>query len=264
MRRVDGSGGEENFTASTEFQLPNSVSPDGKLLAYCVGTATQSFLRELSLQGDHKPQSLLPGPGNRAAAAFSPNGRWIAYVSDESGENEVYVQVSTGQGAKWQISSGGGTEPSWAHDGRELFYRAGNKMIAAEVQSGATFSPAKPRELFEGDYKYPSGFILDLIPDYDVSPDGQEFLMVQPVVPVTAVPPPTRGLPVVLNWFPDLRRAARRGSDEQGPQWGDEAAVSFALASAYGGEFAFGRSTVPSAPRARTMVVSWPALLKRQ
>jgi Tol biopolymer transport system component len=203
MRRVDGSGGEQNFTATTMLQAPGSVSQDGKLLAYTQGTATQSVLMVLPLMGSHTPRPLLAGPGNRAAAAFSPDGRWIAYVSDESGQSEVYVAAASGQGGKWQISSEGGAEPLWARDGRELFYRSGNKMMAAAVSTGTTFSAAKPRELFEGDFAHRGGPTINLAPDYDISPDGRRFLMVQPVGPATVTAAP--GLHVVLNWFRELR-----------------------------------------------------------
>ena len=205
MRRVDGSGGEENFTATTLLQMPSSVSPDGKWVAYTVGTATSSVLMMLSLEGNHPTQSLLPGPGNRAAAAFSPDGRWIAYVSDESGRNEVYVAAASGQGEKWQISSGGGTEPLWARSGRELFYRSGDKMMAVAVKPGTSLFIGRPTELFEGDYARSQSSPLASPPDYDVSPDGRRFLMIQPTGPATANASPT-GLHVVLNWFLELAK----------------------------------------------------------
>ena len=204
MKRVDGSGSEENFTATTTLQLPNSVSPDGKVVAYSAGSATQNILLELSLEGDHKPRPLLSGPGNRAAAAFSPDGRWVAYVSDESGRNEVYVAAASGQGGKWQISSVGGAEPVWAHSGRGLFYRTGNKMMAVEVNAGAAFSTTRPVELFEGDFEHPRGPISKSVPDYDISPDGRRFLMIQPTESNAAIAAPP-GLHVVLNWTALLR-----------------------------------------------------------
>jgi serine/threonine protein kinase/Tol biopolymer transport system component len=211
MRRVDGSGSEHNFTATTMLQSPSSVSPDGKLLAFTKGTATQSVLMVLSLTGAHTPRPLLAGAGNRAAGAFSPGGQWIAYVSDESGQNEVYVAAASGQGEKWQISSGGGAEPVWARNGRELFYRSGNKMMAAEVSTGEQFSAAKPKELFESDFEHRRGPVNNLTPDYDVSPDGRRFLMIQPVGPATAAAAP--GLHLDLNWFRDLRGASQKSND---------------------------------------------------
>jgi roadblock/LC7 domain-containing protein len=189
------------------LQLPSAVSPDGKLVAYSQGTPTQTVLMALSLEGDHTPRPLLPGTGNRAAAAFSPDGRWIAYVSDESGRNEVYVQAASGQGARWPISPEGGAEPVWARSGRELFYRSGNTMMAVNVGAGPNFSAAKPQPLFEREFQHRTGPIHALTPDYDVSADGRRFLMVQPETPAAADTAP--GLHVVLNWFRELRGAGR-------------------------------------------------------
>ncbi|MGE5242851.1 MAG: protein kinase domain-containing protein [Betaproteobacteria bacterium] len=202
MRRVDGNGGEQNFTATTVAQVPNSVSPDGRFVAYSTRTATQDVVLVLSLEGDHKPRPLLPGPGNRAAVAYSPDGRWIAYVSDESGREEVYVAAASGEGGRWPISSGGGAEPLWARGGRELFYRAGSKMMAVEVHSGEVFSTGRAVELFEGDFRHNEG-PASLSPDYDVSPDGQRFVMIQSTGPAAAAPA-AQGPHMVLNWFHEL------------------------------------------------------------
>jgi serine/threonine-protein kinase len=199
MRRVDGSGGERDFkaTATTRSLQPNAVSPDGRQLAYSQLSSDRIVLMALPLDGNGAPRPLLVGPGNRAAAAFASDGRWIAYVSDESGENEVYVQESSGQGGRWAISSGGGTEPAWSRSGRELFYRSGNKMMAVAVTTGQTFSADKPHALFEGDYG--RGTVTR---DYDVSLDGR-FVMVQPEKPAAVNAAPA--LQLVLNWFQELR-----------------------------------------------------------
>ena len=205
MKRVDGSGSEENLTATTIVHVPNSGSPDGKFLAYSVMTATQNAaLLVLPLEGDHEPKPLLPGPGNRAAAAYSPDARWIAYVSDQSGREEVYVADASGAGGTWPISSGGGAEPVWARSGRELFYRAGNKMMAVAVQGGPALSVGRALELFDGDFEHNDGRLLRLVsPNYDASPDGQHFVMVQSSGPAAAPLAPS-GLHVVLNWFREL------------------------------------------------------------
>jgi Tol biopolymer transport system component len=213
MRRVDGSGHEENLTATTMSQIPNSISQDGESVAFGTRDATRNVLLRLNLTGNHKAEPLLPGPGNRAAAAFSPDGRWIAYVSDESGENEVYVAAASGNGSKWQISSGGGAEPVWARDGRELFFRTGNKMMAFGVSGEEAFSTGRAVELFEGDFEHGRGPIARLTPDYDVSPDGRRFLMIQPTGPRTATAP-AQGMHVVLNWFDDLQRRFVQSSQQ--------------------------------------------------
>ena len=207
MKRVDGSGAEQNLTATTSVQLPSSVSPDGKFVAYTVATALESALLVLPLQGPHTPQPLVPGPGNRAAAAYSPDGRWIAYVSDESGRYEVYLAPASGQGATLPVSSGGGVEPVWARSGRELFYRAGNKMMAVSVQSGGAPSIGRAVELFDGDFDHNPGLSASL-PDYDVSRDGQRFVMIQRMGP-SAPPAASPGLRIVLNWFQELPQRPR-------------------------------------------------------
>ncbi len=130
---------------------------------------------------------------------FSPDGHFLAYVSDESGRREVYVQPYPGPGGKLTISTDGGQEPVWSADGRELFYRNGNQMLAVAIRTEPTFSAGKPRLLFEGNYQ------LDAVghPFYDVSPDGQRFLMVRP----KGGGAPTQ-LYVVLNWGEELKRLA--------------------------------------------------------
>jgi Tol biopolymer transport system component len=90
-------------------------------------------------------QPFLQTQANEFAAQFSPDGRWLAYVSDESGRNEIYVQPYPGTGGKWQLSTNGGTEAVWNRNGRELFYRSGNAMMAVEITSQPGFVPRSPR-----------------------------------------------------------------------------------------------------------------------
>ena len=148
---------------------------------------------------DGKPQPFLRTPSNETAPRFSPDGHFIAYASDESRRYEIYVRPYPGPGGKWQISTEGGTEPAWNPKGRELFYRSGNKMMAVEVTTQGTFSAGKPKMLFEGPYQ--------LTPltatNYDVSPDGQRFLMLKPSESAEAAP---TQITVVLNWFEELKQ----------------------------------------------------------
>jgi serine/threonine-protein kinase len=129
---------------------------------------------------------------------ISPDGRWLAYVSDESGRSEIWIRPWPKLDAKWKISTEGGTEPVWSRDGRELFYRNGDRMMSVGIGTGATFAAASPRVLFEGRYQY-SGTGVSA---YDVSPDGRRFLMVQPTESVQ----PIAQIQIVLNWFEDLKR----------------------------------------------------------
>jgi Tol biopolymer transport system component len=125
-----------DLTTEERAMRPTSWSPDGKTLAY-TGDApngngqSEIGLLTLDVQGNTRP--FLQTPFSVAGAVFSPNGRFVAYNSDESGRNEVYVQSFPGTGGKWQISNEGGVQPVWARDGREFFYRNGDKMMATDV-----------------------------------------------------------------------------------------------------------------------------------
>ena len=195
---ADGSGAAEAMTngALSTNDIPSSWSPDGQAMAIVETIGPQSVWI-LPLQ-DRKPQLFDRGQTNETAPRFSPDGHWIAYASSESGRSEIYVRPYPGPGGKYQISTEGGTETVWNPKGRELFYRSGNKMIAVEVTTQGAFSAGKPRVLFEGAY-VPTPRSL---PNYDVSPDGQRFLMLRAAEQAQA---PTQ-INVVLNWFEDLKR----------------------------------------------------------
>jgi serine/threonine protein kinase len=202
---ADGSGKAERLTTNEHAQVPNSWSSDGQVLAFTeiTPTATGRDLWTLRLS-DRKPQVFLQTQFNEGAPMFSPDGHWLAYGSDESGRPEIYVQPYPGPGGKWQISAEGGTEPAWNHNGRELFYRQGNKMMAAELTTQPSFSAGKPRMLFEGQYAVSTTLSSR---NYDVSPDGQRFLMVKTVEQEQ----PTAQINVVLNWFEELKQKVPPG-----------------------------------------------------
>jgi Tol biopolymer transport system component len=201
---ADGSGGRERLTTSEYIKRADSWSPDGQLLAFTqIDPSTGRDIWVLRLS-DRKSQPFLRTPSNESAPRFSADGRWLVYISDESGRYEVYVQPYPGPGGKWQISTEGGTEPLWNRNGRELFYRSGNKMMVVEITTQPSFAFGSPRMLFEreqympavGPYSYP-------FPNYDVSPDGQRFLM------ITKESKPQ--INVVLNWFEELKRRVPLG-----------------------------------------------------
>jgi eukaryotic-like serine/threonine-protein kinase len=154
---------------------------------------------------DRKQEPFLRTRFTEGAPAFSPDGRWIAYVSNESGRPEIYVQPYPGPGGKRQISTEGGAEPVWNPNGRELFYRSGNRMMAVDVTSQPTFSAGRPRMLFEGQY-FAVQFPLTAAA-YDVSADGQRFLMVKETESSTAV----TQINVVQNWFEELKERVPAG-----------------------------------------------------
>jgi Tol biopolymer transport system component/predicted Ser/Thr protein kinase len=201
---ADGSGGLERLTNSEHVSAPHSWSPDGQFLAYIeVNPVTGIDIKVLRLT-DRKTQPFLQTQFNEGAPRFSPDGRWLAYGSDESSRTEIYVQPYPGPGGKWQISTDGGTEPVWNRNGRELFYRNGNKMMAVDIATQPTFSAGTPRMLFEGQY-VPSPTTSQ---NYDVSPDGQRFLMIKPFEQAQAGP---TQINVVLNWFEELKQKAPTG-----------------------------------------------------
>ena len=194
----DGSGKEEILLArETGDQQPYGWSSDGKLLVFSDGTAAGQDVWVLPIDGDRQPRPLLHTPASEVDARLSADSRWLAYASDESGRYEVYVQ-SFSAGGKWQISADGGREPVWAHNGRELFYRSGDKMMAADVATQPTFQAATSRLLFQGRYQGTNA----ISPFYDVAVDDQRFLMVQE----SEQRSPRADFNVVLNWDQELKR----------------------------------------------------------
>jgi Tol biopolymer transport system component len=150
----------------------------------------------LPLTGERKPIPFLKTPFNEFGAKFSPDGRWVAYRSNESGRAEIYVAPYPGPGGKRQISTAGGTAPRWRGDGAEIFYLApGNKLMVAAVNGkGSSFEVGAVRPLFDtriGAGNYP----------YDVTADGQRFL-INTTTEQTAEAPIT----VVVNWMAGLKK----------------------------------------------------------
>jgi len=195
-QNADGSGTREELMPGGG--VPQHFSPDGQFVAF--QGSNPRTLRDiwvLSLK-DRKVTAVVQSAKTDVAPRFSPDGGWLAYVSDESGRPEVYVQPFPGRGGKRQISIDGGTEPMWNPNGGELFYRLGRKFIAVPVGLQPTFSAGKPVTLFEADYAA-SEFPLTS-PGYDVSSDGQRFLVAKDVAP-----PPTQ-INVVVNWIEEVKR----------------------------------------------------------
>ena len=157
----DGSAEEEPLFTSEYDKYPMTVSPDGKVLIFLqTHPETRADIWLLPLEGEKTPQALVHTHFDERIAALSPNGRWLAYQSDESGRFDVYVQAFPGLGGKWQISTDGGTGPVWAQTGRELFYRNGDQMMAVPITTQSGFSAGEPRLLFEGRFQHferPSG-----------------------------------------------------------------------------------------------------------
>ena len=200
---ADGSGGPEMLK---EFGgTPNSWSPDGQVLAFDDNRSNTGRDIWVLRLADRKEEQFLGTPFNEGAAQFSPDGRWLAYVSNESGHYEVYVQPYPGPGGKLQISTEGGAEPFWNPNGRELFYRIDNKMMAVDITTQPSFSAGKPKVLFAGQYQSSPSPVPNA--NYDVSSDGQRFLMLKPGGQDQAV----TQINVVLNWFEELKQKVPTG-----------------------------------------------------
>jgi Tol biopolymer transport system component len=204
---ADNSGGLERLTSGEYDQEPNSWSNDGQYLAFVeINRTTGNDIWVLQIS-DHKAQPFIRTPSNESAPQFSPDGRWLAYVSDETGRSEIYVQPFPGRGGKSRISTEGGTEPVWNRNGRELFYRSDDRMMAVDIPTQSSFAAGKPRMLFMGPYLPTTN--QGKFPNYDVSLDGQHFLMLKPSEEAQAAP---TQINVVLNWFQELKQKVPVGS----------------------------------------------------
>ncbi len=187
------------FTAANPH-FPMSWSFDGANLAF--DERKPSAERDIwVLSKDGTPSTFLVTPFDEFAPAFSPDGKWLAYVSDESGRNEVYVQPFPGPGGKWPISTEGGTEPAWSADGRQLFFRRGAALFAVPVSTSPDFKAGVPQFVFETQYE-----VVDGARNYDVVPEKSEKPSFVAVRSEGAAE--TDQFNVVLNWFTELR--ARR------------------------------------------------------
>jgi eukaryotic-like serine/threonine-protein kinase len=197
----NGTGTEELLLEDSVNKAPGSVSPDGKLLLY--NRNAEKTLNDLwvlpltQAQGGGKPepQVFLQTPFNEARGQFSPDGQWVVYQSNESGQVQVYAAPFPGPGGKRQISSGGGISPRWRRDGKEIFYVTGEaQLMAAEVASrNGTLEVGRVQKLFDG-------IITNRGYTYDVSADGQKFLVVEDGVSTA------RPLTLVQNWTASLRK----------------------------------------------------------
>jgi len=179
-------------------QFPTSWSPDGSTLAF--HERKPSGERDIwVVTAGSDPVPFLLTPFDERSPRFSPDGKWLAYVSDESGRNDVYVQPFPGPGPKWLVSTDGGVDPVWSKDSRELFYRRDDQMMAVSVAPTGEFSAGRPRRLFE--MRFDAG---DNGPNYDVSRDGSWFLM-----PRSEQAAAAGELHLVLDWFNEVAARAR-------------------------------------------------------
>ena len=201
QKMANGSGQEDPLYKSTLAKLPSDWSKDGRfIICGTVDPKTRWDLWSLSIGGDRKWEVFWQTPANESRAVFSPDGRWVAYESDESGKKEIYVQSFPASGAKWQISASGGSQPRWRRDGKELFYLGGDRKITAvDVNTEAlTFSHGTPKPLFETHISRGEDRPGD---QYVVSSDGQRFL-----VNTLAEERGYGIISLVLNWTAGLKK----------------------------------------------------------
>ena len=195
-QRIAGQGRSQSF---------ESYAPDGRTIVYTMVNGGPAQIAIARLDGDATPKPLEAAKFAQGSAKVSPDGRWLAYCSNESGKPQVYVQAFPGPGAKIQLSSDGGTDPVWRRDGRELFYRHDDAMIAVGVSTASGFSAGRPRELWKGDYSHGMSSSCGLpgltSSNYDVSPDGQRFLMIKDDHQDTAT---SREFVLVQGWAKEL------------------------------------------------------------
>jgi eukaryotic-like serine/threonine-protein kinase len=198
---MDGGGVIDSMQAFKEGIHEGTVTPDGRSLVF--RTATNGGGRDIwsvGLGTGEAPRPVLATPFQELQPRLSPDGRWLAYTSDESGVLEIYVRPFPGNAGRVRVSADGGTEPVWAHDGKRLFYRSGERTMAAHVAYEPQFTVTKREAAFEGAYVVSTPHA-----NYDVAPDGKSFVMVAPASGGTQ-------MVMVLNWFDEVRaRIAGRG-----------------------------------------------------
>ncbi|MGH9497014.1 MAG: TolB family protein, partial [Candidatus Sulfotelmatobacter sp.] len=183
-------------------------SPDGRYLLYRAGTSGEGDgfdLWVLPLFGDRKPFPYLTGPGDQLYAEFSPDGKWVAYTSSETGRSEIYVAPFPATGTKWQITSGGGAYPRWRHDGKAIFYlTTGSSLVFEATVSGngatsanpPTFEVGESKALFDAQNMSPN----IASSQFDVTSDGQRFIV------ITTGDEGSLPLNVVQNWTSQLKK----------------------------------------------------------
>jgi serine/threonine-protein kinase len=200
--QVDGGSPAEPLTEPIRYSMfANSWTPDGRTLVYDALLSAGYDVWTLSMDGEKKASPLLQSRFNERSAELSPDGRFIAYVLDESGRDEIYVQPFPGLGARWKISTNGGTEPCWARSGGELFYREDDKMMAVRIETVPEITASKPAVLFAG--RYETSFMVAGRRFYDVFPDGDRFLMIRSESFTGATQ-----LSLVQNWVAEVERLA--------------------------------------------------------
>ena len=194
-------GNEQLLVESEEVKFASDWSRDGRFLLYgSESPQTSCDIWVVPMEGEHKPFVFLKTNFDERHAVFSPDGRWVAYTSNQSGQYEIYVQPFQRGTGQWQVSSSGGMYPRWRSDGRELYYIApdGKMMAASVTTSGTTFQAGTPMALFQTRI-YGGGTDVNVGHQYDVSTDGRFLIN-------TVLEDSTSPITLLQNWNPGSKR----------------------------------------------------------
>lgn len=206
--RADGAGSPLQLTEESSRAVPSSWHPSGKLLVIERNMPDgKRGAFTMTVEGDEtrgwKPGEIKPLSTSSYAESrwsFSPDGRWLAYMSNESGSFEIYVRAFAGPGGKWQVSNGGGSDPKWSRSSKELFYSVDNKiMVASYTLSGESFSPGKPQLWSPGQFTDRLGAV-----NFDLHPDGKRVAVLK--APTDNADLPGRKFAFIFNFFDELRQ----------------------------------------------------------
>src|ERR1700690_325840 len=193
----NGAGGGGLLVRSKSLAVPKSWSPDGRFIVYAqINPETGADLLAVPVEGDRKPFVVVATPATEDQGQFSPDGHWLAYTSNESGQSEIYAIPfpPSASGGKWMVSRGGGVQPRWRPNGKELFYISpDSKMMSVEVTTGPVFQSGTPRPLFQTEI-VDTGIRTGPL-SWDLAPDGNRFLIITPNLSDTS------SLTVALNWW---------------------------------------------------------------
>ena len=197
-KAADGSGDARELYSGTDVLYIDGLYPDGKaLLLDRMNPGIPYDIMALQLEGDRKLRPVLQTSASEHSGSLSPDGRWIAYTSNESGSYQIYVQPFPRAGGKWEITTDGGGEVHWSRDGRELFYREGSRLMVVAVQTRPAFQAGKPKLLFD---EYRTLFTTVGV-SFDVSLDGKRLLLTG-----LGTGDQLRRVNIVLNWAGEVRR----------------------------------------------------------
>ena len=201
QKLASGIGSEDPFPNVTGFAIPEDWSSDGRFIVYRLGGGGGALddLWVLPLSDEQKPFGFLTTPFSESQAQLSPDGRWLAYRSNESGRFEVYVQGFPKPAGKWQISTDGGAQPRWRGDGKELYYvSSSNRLMAVPISAGAGLEVGSASPLFDAPL---FSTLNNFSHEYDVTADGQRFIVAARLTEARNTP-----LTVVLNWTARLKQ----------------------------------------------------------